>query len=180
MVCRLATLLFGGTPVRFESRLPVEEAVSRLSSEVKQWNLKTLFSETAIGVVTEERVMIRREIPFVRNDFKPRFVGSFERLGSGSILKGQFRLDTGTKVFMSFWLGFVALWTLLTCASVGLTSGSSAWLPLAGASMFVAGLLLIRIGKWFARNDRAWLSQRIAMALDAHLVESADQTAGDR
>jgi hypothetical protein len=33
--------------------------------------------------------------------------------------------------------------------------------------MFMGGVGLVAIGRWFARNDAAWLSGRISSALDS-------------
>ena len=39
------------------------------------------------------------------------------------------------------------------------------WFPLAGIGMLAFGVALVQLGKFFARNDTAWLSKAIAATL---------------
>jgi hypothetical protein len=167
--------LYGSIPVRFQSPYSSREAIARLSAVVKPSVLNSFAGQCAVGTVTEKNVRLQRVIPLVGNAWKPFFYGSFVAAGAGSVLEGTFKFSTFTRVFMSIWFGFVAFWTLLATATVLTKSPSDFWFPLFGVGMFAAGIAMVRAGKWFARNDVAWLTQLIAQALGANGAQPCGQ-----
>lgn len=158
-------LLYGEEPRDFVSAFGIDESVERLGAATGRSVLSSLTSQMAVGKVTESRVALQRAIPMVGNSFKPFFIGSFVRDGDRVLLRGRFTMSRATKVFMSIWFGFIGLWTVI--ALLGLLAPNPApwWFPLAGLGMLGAGVALVRAGKWFARNDAAWLSEVIQDAL---------------
>lgn len=167
--------LYGSIPARFESPYPASEATARLVAVVKPSVLSSFAGQCAVGTVTERKVRIQRVIPLVGNAWKPFFYGSFSAAGAGAVLEGAFKFSAFTRVFMSIWFGFVAFWTLLATATVLTKSPSDFWFPLFGVGMFGAGLAMVRAGKWFARNDVAWLTQIIVQALGANGAQPSGQ-----
>ena len=167
--------LYGSTPVRFSSPYSALESKARLSAVVKPSIFHSFLGQCAVGIVTEERVRVQRVIPFVGNSFKPFFYGSISASATGSVLEGVFKFSLFTRIFMTFWFGFIAIWTLLATAIVLTKSPSEFWFPLSGVGMFAAGLGGVGLGKWFARNDIAWLTQIIVQALDAKGTECDGQ-----
>lgn len=157
--------LYGSIPARFGSAYSTAEAMARLSAVVKPSVLSAFAGECAVGTVAEEKVRIQRVIPLVGNAWKPFFYGSFSAAGTGTVLEGTFKFSLFTRVVMSLWFGFIAFWTLLATATVLTKSPSDFWFPLFGVGMFAAGIGMVRAGKWFARNDIAWLTQLITQAL---------------
>jgi hypothetical protein len=160
-------LIHGGMPARFESRFSVEESVSRLAQAVEPSAFRALTKQRAVGTVTEEKVSIQRVIPLVRNAWKPFFIGSFKTHGNRTVLEGRFTFSTWVKAFMSVWFGFTAIWTVLVTFAVIAHPVAERALPLFGAGLFCVGILMVLTGKWFARNDIAWLSRVISDALVA-------------
>ena len=69
------------------------------------------------------------------------------------------------KVFMTFWLGFCALWTLLTLIAAIAKPAEVWFFPLFGLGMLFFGVAFVRLSKWFARNDRKYLYEVIKAAL---------------
>jgi hypothetical protein len=165
MVRWFFNLIYGGMPTRFESRFSVQESVSRLTQAVEPSAFRALTKQSAVGTVTEEKVSIQRVIPLVRNSWKPFFIGSFKTHGDRTVLEGRFTFSTWVKVFMSVWFGFTAIWTVLVTIAVIAHPVAEFWLPLFGAGLFCVGILMVLTGKWFARNDIAWLSRVISDAL---------------
>jgi len=168
--------LYGSTPAEFESEFGLEESVQRLAAATcRLYSLLHLVKQTAVGRVTARRVSLQRVIPFVGNSFKPFFRGSFQQAGNRVLLTGRFTLHPLAKVFMTFWFGFLAFWTTLatTFTILALFRGKTSfdgdvcywWFPLAGIGMFLWGLGLVGLCKWFARNDTRWLSSVIQNAL---------------
>jgi hypothetical protein len=92
----------------------------------------------------------------------------FEVRGEETVLIGQFTILPLVKVFMSFWFGICCLF-----AGAVLLGGFKPQVPnariflLQPFLMICGGIALVAAGKWFARNDVAWLSELIATALGA-------------
>jgi len=158
-------MLFGSYPKTFESSYDFEESVRLLKAATKRSIFSSFLSQNAVGRVSVERVSLQRVIPFVGNSFKPFFVGRFERKNGRVVLEGHFTLHFFTKIFMAFWFGFVIFWTAFATYQV-IAEGKGDWkLPFFGAGLFLAGSGFVVIGKWFSRNDIAWLSRVITAAL---------------
>lgn len=157
--------LYGSVPARFESSYSVQESITRLSAVVEPSLLSSFSGQCAVGVVTEKKVRIQRVIPLFGNGWKPFFYGSFSATETGSVLEGAFKLSVFARVFTSIWFGFIAFWTLLATSIVLTKSPSELWFPLFGVGMFAAGIGMVLVGKWFAKNDVAWLTQLIVQTL---------------
>jgi hypothetical protein len=120
----------------------------------------------------------------VRNSFKPFFVGRFESRDGVTLLTGQFAMSLFTKIFMTFWLGMVALFGVgFLVGSLSATASYPRQIVIGPFLMLVAGFGLVALGKWFARNDVAWLTGVIGRALDvpgvaAEPVQEALEVAG--
>jgi hypothetical protein len=70
------------------------------------------------------------------------------------------------KVFMSFWFGICGLFAGAVLLGGFKLQGPRIFL-LQPFLMICGGIALVAAGKWFARNDAAWLSELIATALGA-------------
>lgn len=116
--------------------------------------------------MTASRVLLRRVIPLVGNSFKPFFIGRFIADGNRVVLSGNFTMHWSVKAFTAVFFGFIAFWTILALIfTVILRDPLTWWFPFAGIGMFLIGIALMKLGKWFARNDIAWLSEVIQDAL---------------
>lgn len=120
--------------------------------------------QIAVGRVTATRVILQRVIPFVGNSFKPFFFGSFRVERTRVVLTGKFTMHSIVKIFLSLWFGICAFSIPLAFLQVAIHGGSW-WEPFGPIGMFCAGLGIVGLGKWFARNDIAWLSDVIRKAL---------------
>lgn len=158
-------LLYGSAAAQFDSPHPVEESVALLAGVVKPSIASVFSGPCAVGMVTEKWVSIRREVPFVRNSWKPCFVGAFEWTGTQTILKGRFGFSGTTKVLMSIWFGFIALCIVRTTVSVASDPSVPLSFPLFGVALFCVGILTTLSGKHSARKDVDWLSTVISGAL---------------
>ncbi len=106
----------------------------------------------------------------VGTPFKPFFIGHFEVRGDVTVLIGKFTMLPLVKVFMSFWFGMCGLFAGAVLLGGFKPQARNATLFLAAAGLMISGgIALVAAGKWFARNDAAWLSELIATALGAPL-----------
>jgi hypothetical protein len=159
-------LLYESTPAEFRSAFGLAEAVERLRAATERSVFSSLGKTAAVGKVSEQRVRLQRVIPMVGNSFKPFFIGRFEIRDGVTMLVGRFSLLTIVKVFMTFWLGmaFVFAGGML----LGHFSSPNPVPPFLAFQPFLMlgfGIALVAGGKWFARNDVAWLSNVIGRAL---------------
>lgn len=157
-------LPYGQELADFPSPYPVEIALQRLKSTTSRTVLKSLFREAAVGAVTIRRVAISHHRPWFRNSFSPAFVGTFTADGGKTPLRGGFRLNRFASIFMTFWLGFTALWTVLVTA-LTLADPKIWWFPFVGAGMFTIGTLFAWGARRLSRSDVTWLSEHIRAAL---------------
>lgn len=162
MTSWLPAFIYGHKPARFESDFNLAESVERLRAATTRSAFLSLHKQSASGTVNERRVSLQRVIPMVGNSFKPFFVGKFEVVNGRVVLIGRFTMIWFVKAFMSFWFGFILLWISLASVAV-ITHPKSGqwWFPLFGVGMAAAGVALVKAGKWFSRNDVAWLSELI-------------------
>jgi len=158
--------IVGSAPVEFESAFDLPESVNRLKAASRRWAFSSMGREFAAGSVSASRVSLQRVIPMVGNSFKPFFVGRFEQHDGKVLLTGRFAMHWLVKVFMAFWLGFFALFTVAGIAAAMRTPKAAA-MPLMSGLMLLFGLGLVRLGGWFSRRDPAWLSEIISTALHA-------------
>jgi hypothetical protein len=161
-------LLYDSTPAEFRSAYGIAESVERLSAATKRSVFSALGETTAVGRVSEKGVRLQRVIPMVGNSFKPFFIGHFEVRGGVTVLIGKFTMLPLVKVFMSFWFGMCGLFACAVLLGGFKPQGPNAtFFLLQPLLMIGGGIALVVAGKWFARNDSAWLSELIATALGA-------------
>ena len=160
-------LLYRADSVCFASRFSRAESVRRLSAASESSFLAAMTKQCAFGTVSTERVRLQRWIPFVGNSWKPIFFGRFEEVDGGTVLVGRFTMSPGVKVFMSIWFGFIGA-TVVLGILVALGSSLTEWVFLAcSVALFSLGAAGVRLGKWLARNDAAWLTAVIEQALES-------------
>jgi hypothetical protein len=159
-------LLYESTPAEFRSAYGIPESVKRLSAATKRSVFAALGETAAVGKVSEKFVRLQRVIPMVGNAFKPFFTGRFEVREGVTVLAGRFGMLMWAKVFMTFWFGLTSLFAVgvLLGGLKGPQATLFIWQPFL---MLGAGVALVWVGKWFARNDVAWLSGVIETALGA-------------
>jgi hypothetical protein len=164
----LVRLLYDSTAAEFRSAYGLAESVERLGASTKRSVFSALGETAAVGKVSEKVVRLQRVIPMVGNSFKPFFIGHFEVRGDGTVLIGKFTMLPLVKVFMSFWFGMLGLFLGAELLGGFKPQGPNATLFLLQPFLMIGGgVALVAAGKWFARNDSAWLSELFAAALGA-------------
>ena len=151
----------------FVSPLTTSEAISRLRAATSGTFLASVVHEKVAGKVTEAKVVLRRDIPFVGNSFKPYFIGRFEQERGETILRGAFKVHLLVRAFMAYWFGFCILWTAIATFALFAKPTELWFFPLAGVGMLLAGTGFVWLGQWFARNDEAVISSVIKAAVGA-------------
>jgi hypothetical protein len=167
--------IYGETPASFEAIGSPDEAARRLAAATPRSALGSLFTESVVGAVSVDRVVLRRHRPSVSNSFAPYLRGRFTVEDGRTVLRGAFGLHAFVKLFLGVWFGFASLAAVM--AAVGAQqpggaplSGIEAWLaraffaavPLAFGGI---GFLFVRFGKWIARGDAAYIRRHVEAAL---------------
>ncbi len=161
----LTNLLFESTPAEFRSDYSIAASVQRLAAVTSRWGLSVSQTQ-AVGKVSPDKVRLQRVIPMVRNSFKPFFTGHFEMREGHTVLTGHFAMALAARIFMVIWLVMAMLFTVaLLAGDLHSANGIPAWPPLIAVLIPIGGVGLIVLGKWFARNDVAWLSDVMTRAL---------------
>lgn len=181
-------LLYESTPAEFRSAFGFDESVERLRAATKRSVFSSLGETAAVGKVTETAVRLQRVVPMVGNSFKPFFIGRFEIRDGLTVLVGRFGLLTIVKVFMTFWLGMAFVFAGgMLLGNFSSPNPVPLFLAFQPFLMLGFGIALVAAGKWFARNDVAWLSSVIEGALGeagksgaTNALANADTGAGPR
>ena len=166
----LYELLYGSTPAEFKSSLGLQESIDRLRAATRRSVFSALSQQAAVGPVKESSVRLQRVIPMVGNSFKPFFFGRFETRGRDVYLSGKFTMLPLVKVFMTIWLG-MAIFIGIGVLANNRTQSSGWPAMLAAFGMTGLGIAFVWAGKWFARNDVAWLSNVIRGALETPIAD---------
>ena len=159
MIGSALKFLYGSTPAEFKSEFDLSESVERLRAATKRSALGVLAQQAAAGRVSESRVRLQRVIPMFGNSFKPFFIGRFEQRGGGVFLAGRFTMLFLAKAFMTVWFGLLLIFALMSVTLAPAKQGNTVAMLLGALGMFGAGIALVAVGKWFARNDVVWLSK---------------------
>jgi hypothetical protein len=167
MIRRFTKMLYGSTPVEFESVLTLEESVEQLSKVTKRFAFLTLFREAAVGEVSADRVSLSRHRPTFSNAFKPCFIGQFSNRQGRVVLSGRFTMMLFVKVFMTCWFGFCIFWTCGATLAVLRSPLSLTILPLGGLLMLGLGIGFVSFSKRLSANDNEYLSSVIRGALSS-------------
>jgi len=159
--------------MRFASSFTVAESVERLRAATTRSVFSSFRKQSASGTVNARKVSLQRVVPGVRNSFKPSFIGAFTVENGHVALVGRFTMNWFVKVFLTFWFGFLLLWITLGAILMVARHQPGSWMfPVMGIVMAAGGIALVKVGKWFSRDDAAWLTETIWRAL------SPDDTAG--
>ena len=169
------SFLYGDVPVRFPSDFSLRTSIDRLRERTKRTVFSALLRQAAVGPVDESRVRLHRVIPMFGNSFKPIFVGRFDLDEGRVVLEGRFTMFRLSKIFMTIWLVFALLWTVLTAAAALKTVAEDGarihddpealLVPLVGVLFFLAGVAFVRGCWWLSRKDMVFLSSVIQAAL---------------
>jgi hypothetical protein len=174
-------LLYGSVSAEWESAYPLEESVTRLRAATLRSVFSALAEPAAVGTVSESRVKLQRVIPMVGNSFKPFFLGQFVKRGERVFLTGRFTMLLIAKIFMSLWFGllaFVSIAALVSMLAAPAERPGHISLVLGPLAMMAFGIGMLRLGKWFCRNDVAWLTHVIRRAISTMDSAAGAETLG--
>lgn len=132
-------------------------------------------SHPVVGRVDGMSFRIRKRICY-RNSFQTFLTGSMQSHGAGTLILGKFGMHRFVRTFMSIWFGGVAVLgsILFMVALFTIFSGSSShrsldWLGVVvPLLLFAGGIVIVRVGEYFARDEARFLTNFLREALQAN------------
>jgi len=161
---KLIHFIFAEEPFEITYDVPLDTAVDRLKSVVKKVPIIGFDTKGMAGKVNEKSVRIIS----LDSGFRKVIAGSFKSDGNKTIFSGVFRHNRFSQVFMSFWFGFILVFTLVALF-LAITKPSEAWfLPLFCIFMFFFGVGIVKIRGGYFRNEKTWLFENISKTINGN------------
>jgi hypothetical protein len=165
--------------VKLVSPLTPAECVARLTAAV---DLERAFSPGAawfgskpvIGRVTETSLRLRKRTGY-RNSFQNYLTATMRAEAGGTSISGHVGMNPFVRAFMFVWFGFLVLFggaifisSIASAFGVSHARHKNEWMGIAFFPiMLVFGFLLVRFGRYLARNEERFLTEFLIRALDA-------------
>jgi hypothetical protein len=165
------------------TRLQPGECVARLSEAIDAERLSVLYFETwrgsksVLGEVSESSLRLRKRIRY-KNSFQTFLTATMKPMAEGTCIEGKFAMNPVVQVAMLIWFAFVTPGAWRFVRAVGqllMNSGGSNevdWMSIVlPPGMLAAGLAVMGVGRYFARNERQFLKDFLIRTLDAQPAE---------
>jgi hypothetical protein len=158
------------------TELSAEECLRRLG-EATDVGKRTIFSfsgyrgsKPVLARFDGDRFKLWKRI-YYRNDFRPYFYGTLVPQERGCRIEGYFDVDRWIKIFMWFWLGFVAFTSIpVFIVSASRPMRGDAWVGvIVPLGLVLFGIFLPKFGRWMARGQEAFLKEFLETTLAATL-----------
>jgi len=112
--------------------------------------------------------------PNVQNSFQTTLVATMEPADGGTRIEGKIGMPAGAVGFMGCWFGFLAVFIgLAVTAMVAAAAPIGAILPFVAIplGMMGFGVMLVWLGTWTSKKDRAAILEFLANTVEARPVE---------
>jgi hypothetical protein len=169
---KVLNLLYWKQKAEYISGYPLPESVERLRRVVKSLGWNPVPPAGVYGKVSENKVRLYRLIPFWHNSFSPFFMGAFGYSNGRVMLSGAYSMHPVVKVFMTLWFigvlfgifGEIIIF-LPQLISGKITLHDLNPMLLVPFGLLLFGILLVKSGQWFSRNDINYISHIIRDAI---------------
>jgi hypothetical protein len=160
--------------MKMRTKLSVADCRARLASSTDLKGITLSWDPEVLGAVVGEfrgsafRLHTRK---YYSNSFAPFFYGQLTQADGGAILEGGFRMNPFVRLFMTFWFGFLLIFTvgaIMVPPAPNPASGAGRfWFYTGLALVAVLGVGLVLLGKWLGRGDQAVIRAFIKNTLEA-------------
>jgi len=168
--------------VALHSDINISECLNRINNAIDTPR-RTLFSLSGyrgsrpiLGKIEGDKIQLEKR-RYYRNSFAPYFYATLSEQNHGTRIEGYFDSPPFVKIFMRIWLAFaVAIGIpifirsskdfLVGTQNVGGDAFVGILVPLV---MIVFGILLPKIGRWFARSEEGFILNFLQQILPARL-----------
>jgi hypothetical protein len=173
-------LRLSDSEMRLFSPFSPVECVSRLEAVIDTersalFSLGGLFgSRPVVGRVNGSSLRLHKRIGY-RNSFQIFLTATMQAEAGGTLISGGFAMHPFVRVFMLIWFGSVILigGSIFVAIVRGVLSGTGSnrhnmWVGLVvPPAMLVFGVVLLRVGRFLARNESRFLTDFLIETLNA-------------
>lgn len=168
--------------VGLQSDISISECLNRISNAIDtpRWTVFSLSgyqgSRPVLGKIEGDRIRLEKR-RYYRNSFAPYFYATLSEQEHGTRIEGHFDSPPFVKVFMRIWLAFVLAVGIpifiLSLKGIFLKTNTGNGDPVVGVLvppvLIVFGILLPKIGRWFARSEEGFILNFLQRILSARL-----------
>jgi len=170
--------------VTYKTRLTLEECVSRLKSRSKRarWvSFRGYPAGTVVHRLKGRSFRLKATLgSYTTNSFQPVFYGSFEPGSDGTLIRGRYKMDNSTRIFMGFWFGFCILmfglffWACVIAPATGFETVDRTpyWTILVPIIMVAFGYWLVRFGQRVGLAQKRSMEEFFRTAFEAVEMDS--------
>jgi len=169
-------LLYASEMLNVSTPLSLDAAQRKLSDALTRVGIPFVMSTRLIGYAKDNRFKIRLHRRFQAGSAMPVLSGTlFKSSFDGrTTLKGDFRIPSVFRGFMTFWFGFLAIWS-----AVGVPAGlimllAGQWQGLlfvvVPILMFGFGVGFVKLGGGLSGKDRRLIAEKLADAVGGSIV----------
>lgn len=167
------SLLLGRSPsMDLTSQLSPEQCVERLRASVDA-PFDFFGSKEVVGSIRAGAFAGQKRIGY-RNDFQTVVTAKFYPMGRATTVSCKFGMSRWVTAFMTFWLGGVSIIGVFLILNGLLDQGAPLDSRLAfifGPTIMLGGAyLLLRFGRWLARDERQFLIDFLCETLQAQPI----------
>ena len=162
-------LLYSDDPFAITTPLSPTVTEARLRDALSRFAVPLLMSQRLVGKVSNGELKIHWHRQFTSSSASPVLVGKIIPSVGGTRVQGDFRLPVFFRGFMTFWFGFLGVWS-----AVGIPAGLIMLLAgqIQGAAfvfgpflMFVFGVFFVKLNGGLSGKDRERIQEKIAEAI---------------
>jgi hypothetical protein len=174
--------------VALHSDVSISECLNRISNAIDapRWTVFSLSgyqgSRPVLGTIEGARIRLEKR-RYYRNSFAPYFYATLSEQEHGTRIEGHFDSPLFVKVLMRIWLALVLAIGIpiftLSLKDIFLKTNTGSGDPffgvLAPPVFIVFGILLPKIGRWFARSEEGFILNFLQRILPARLDMSPQE-----
>lgn len=153
----------------FQTRLPRDECVRRLTAAIDPW-WRVYGTCKAIGTVTPNALKLRWRISG-RNSFQPFMIARWTDDGGLTQMYCRFRVNFFVIGFMTFWFGAIASLSSMQVFFGHPVQWSGLLMPF---GMLAAGVGLVVFCRYLSRDEPAKLTRFVCDAIEAQPLPGLD------
>jgi hypothetical protein len=172
---------FASERLEIISPFPPEECARRILAEIDVERATAFLvkrmagARPVVGRVNGSSILLRKRVSY-NNSFQTFLTATLQPHGTGTVIQGELALHPFTRVFMPVWFGGVVLFggAALFVRLLGLLTHhpspaeNNAWLVMViPLGMLLFGYLLVRFGRYLARDEACFLTDFLDRILEA-------------
>ena len=169
-------LLYSSESLKVSTPLSLDAAQRKLNESLTRVGIPYVMSTRLVGYAKDNRFKVSLHRRFQAGSATSVLSGTLFRscIDGQTILQGDFRLPVFIRWFMTFWFGFLAVWSAvgIPAGLIGLLAGwwQGALFVLVPILMFGFGVGFVKLGGGLSGKDRRLVAEKIAEAIGGSVL----------